>query len=42
MTPGGVLADQAWVHDASKTVARALEEAGASVVAFTRVSVAGP
>jgi elongation factor Ts len=40
-TPGGVLADQAWVHDAAKSVAQALEEAGASVVAFTRVSVAG-
>ena len=40
-TPGGVLADQAWVHDASMTVAQALEEAGASVVAFERVSVAG-
>jgi translation elongation factor EF-Ts len=40
-TPGGVLADQAWVHDASKTVAQALDEAGASVVAFERVSVAG-
>jgi elongation factor Ts len=40
-TPGGVLVDQAWVHDPAKTVSRALEEAGASVVAFTRVSVAG-
>ena len=40
-TPGGVLADQAWVHDASKTVAQALDEAGASVVAFERISVAG-
>jgi len=40
-TPGGVLADQAWVHDASQTVAQALDEAGASVVAFERVSVAG-
>ena len=27
-TPGGVLADQAWIHDAGKTVAEALEEAG--------------
>jgi elongation factor Ts len=40
-TPGGVLADQAWVHDASKSVGQALEEAGASVVQFARVSVAG-
>jgi elongation factor Ts len=40
-TPGGVLADQPWVHDASQTVAQALEEAGASVVAFERISVAG-
>jgi len=40
-TPGGVLADQAWIHDASKSVAQALEEANASVVRFTRVSVAG-
>ena len=40
-TPGGVLADQAWIHDASKSVAQALEEAKASVVRFARVSVAG-
>jgi elongation factor Ts len=40
-TPGGVLADQAWIHDASKTVAKALEEAGASVARFARISVAG-
>jgi elongation factor Ts len=40
-TPGGVLADQAWIHDPSKTVAQALEEARASVVRFRRVSVAG-
>ncbi|MGH3077333.1 MAG: translation elongation factor Ts [Gaiellaceae bacterium] len=40
-TPGGVLADQAWVHDSAKTVATALEEAGAAVVAFARISVAG-
>ena len=40
-TPGGVLADQAWIHDASKTVAQALGEAGASVVRFARISVAG-
>jgi elongation factor Ts len=40
-TPGGVLADQAWIHDASKTVGAALGDAGASVVRFVRVSLAG-
>jgi elongation factor Ts len=40
-TPGGALADQAWIHDPSKTVAQALDEAGASVSRFARVSVAG-
>jgi elongation factor Ts len=40
-TPGGVLVDQAWIHDASKTVGQALEEAGAAVERFARVSVAG-
>jgi elongation factor Ts len=40
-TPGGVLADQAWIHDASKTVGQALEEAGARAVRFVRISVAG-
>ncbi|MCZ7587796.1 MAG: translation elongation factor Ts [Gaiella sp.] len=39
--PGGVLLEQAWIHDASKTVQQALEESGASVTAFARVSVAG-
>jgi elongation factor Ts len=39
--PGGVLADQAWIHDASKTVGEALREAGATLVAFRRLSVAG-
>jgi elongation factor Ts len=39
-TPGGVLADQAWIHDASKSVAQALEEANASVVRSARISVA--
>lgn len=39
--PGGVLAEQAWIHDAAKTVGQALSEAGASVTAFARVSVAG-
>ena len=40
-TPGGVLADQTWVHEASKTVAEAIQEAGASIIAFARISVAG-
>jgi elongation factor Ts len=40
-TPGGVLAEQAWIHDASKSVAQALEDANASVVRFVRVAVTG-
>jgi elongation factor Ts len=40
-TPGGVLAEQAWIHDAGQTVAKALEAEGASVVRFVRISVAG-
>jgi elongation factor Ts len=40
-TPGGVLVDQAWIHDASKTVGEALAEAGASVARFARISVSG-
>jgi elongation factor Ts len=40
-TPGGTLADQAWIHDPSKTVAEALGEAGASVARFARISVQG-
>ena len=40
-TPGGVLADQAWIHDAAKTVGEALAEAGSSIVRFARVSVSG-
>jgi elongation factor Ts len=40
-TPGGVLADQAWIHDASKTVAQALDEAGTAVARFARISVVG-
>ena len=39
-TPGGVLVDQAWIHDPSKTVGQALADAGASVTAFALVSVA--
>jgi elongation factor Ts len=41
-TPGGVLVDQAWIHEPAKTVAQALQEAGASVSRFARISVAGP
>jgi elongation factor Ts len=40
-TPGGVLVEQAWIHDPSKTVGQALSEAGASIARFARVSVAG-
>ena len=40
-SPGGVLVDQTWIHDSAKTVGQALGEAGATVTAFTRVSVAG-
>jgi translation elongation factor EF-Ts len=40
-SPGGVLADQAWIHDDSKTVAQALAEENAAVVEFDRISVAG-
>jgi elongation factor Ts len=40
-SPGGVLVEQAWIHDSAKTVGQALAEAGASVRAFTRVSVSG-
>src|SRR3954452_1173040 len=36
-----VLLDQEWVHDSSKTVAQALKEAGAEVVDFARLTVAG-
>jgi elongation factor Ts len=35
-----VLVDQDWVHDSSKSVAQALQEAGAEVVDFARLSVA--
>ena len=41
-TPGGVLVDQPWIHDPSKTVGQALEDGcGASVARFARISVAG-
>jgi len=38
-TPGGVLADQPWIHEPAKTVGQALEESGASVARFVRISV---
>jgi len=38
--PGGVLSDQTWIHDASKTVGQALADAGATVTSFTLVTVA--
>jgi elongation factor Ts len=34
-----VLAEQVWIHDTSKTVSQALEEAGLEVLEFRRVSV---
>jgi elongation factor Ts len=40
-TPGGVLVDQPWIHEPSKTVGQALADAAASVARFARVSVAG-
>jgi elongation factor Ts len=40
-TPGGALVEQAWIHEPSKTVGQALADAGASVVRFVRISVAG-
>ncbi len=40
-TPGGVLVDQAWIHDAARTVGQALDAAEASVARFARISVAG-
>jgi elongation factor Ts len=39
--PGGVLVDQAWIHDQSQTVGAALAAAGATLKGFKRVSVAG-
>jgi elongation factor Ts len=38
--PGGVLTEQPWIHDTAVTVGQALADAGARVVAFTRLSVA--
>jgi elongation factor Ts len=36
-----VLAEQPWIHDTAKTVAQALEDEGAEVVEFERISLAG-
>ena len=38
--PGGALTEQPWIHDAALSVGKALEAAGARVVAFKRLSVA--
>lgn len=38
--PGGALAEQAWIHEPSKTVGQAMHDAGAKVVRFVRISVA--
>ena len=41
-SPGGVLVEQAWIHDPSQSVGEALARSGARLKGFTRVSVAGP
>jgi elongation factor Ts len=38
-TPGGVLVEQAWIHEPARTVGQVLDEAGASVERFTRIAV---
>jgi elongation factor Ts len=38
--PGGVLADQAWIHDQSKTVSQALADEGVEVLQFVRFALA--
>ena len=38
-TPGGVLVEQAWIHEPAKTVGQVLDEAGAAVERFARVTV---
>ena len=38
--PGGALTEQPWIHDSSQTVGKALAAAGATVVAFRRLTVA--
>ncbi|HUG63780.1 MAG TPA: translation elongation factor Ts [Gaiellaceae bacterium] len=39
--PGGALVEQAWIHEPAKTVGQAMQDAGAKVVRFVRISVAG-
>jgi elongation factor Ts len=39
-SPGGVLEEQQWIHDTSKTVAQALAEGGLELAGFVRFSVA--
>ena len=36
-----VLAEQPWIHDTAKTVAQALEDEGAQVAEFERISLSG-
>jgi elongation factor Ts len=38
--PGGVLADQAWIHDSAKRVSQALQDEGIEVLQFTRFALA--
>jgi elongation factor Ts len=38
--PGGVLTEQAWIHDDKKTVAQALQEEGFEVLEFARYALA--
>ncbi|MBA2462102.1 MAG: translation elongation factor Ts [Actinobacteria bacterium] len=38
--PGGALTEQPWIHESSQTVGQALAAAGATVVAFRRLTVA--
>jgi elongation factor Ts len=40
-TPGGVLVDQAWIHDQSKSVGQVLADERAKVTAFALVAVTG-
>jgi elongation factor Ts len=40
-SPGGVLLEQAWIHDQGQTVGTVLAAAGATLNGFERVSVAG-
>ena len=40
VAPGGVLADQAWIHDDKKTVAQAVQDEGFEVLQFVRYALA--